>query len=397
MDAPGTPLPSDDELPLTAEHTAPQLPTFSPAAPPFRPSTSVAARTSSLRVPPIPDPSSRAARQLLLIPESDLTERYDLSGEEAKALLEDIAWHCSPLRGVVAPLEHTPDTRMVPTGLRALDEVLLGGLREGFLVELTGASGSGKSWEALHWARHAAMEHRRPVLWLHTCPSAGMDAWVTAALSQSDTNGGRRHRRAPWQLHFRTAPLTTMAEAMSALGTLLDGNQSLLRTGEEGWTSGLLVVDSLSQLVHRSYTGSEEDCMQRQLDLVDLMEQLKRVAVAQRVCVLLLTASVALTASSTEDRCGEFGSLLYHTVNVRLRLSHGLCWDKLARRCVWRRQLLVQKCPLSGPCSVVLVGQGPLYSQAFVATFDTSSILSEEAPAAMDVWDNVHVPSVLHL
>lgn len=78
---------------------------------------------------------------------------------------DDGAFFGDAVKGLVAQLLKEPDQahdqhRVIPTGLRDLDELLAGGLRTGQISVLTGASGVGTSTLGLTLARSAAIHQR---------------------------------------------------------------------------------------------------------------------------------------------------------------------------------------------------------------------------------------------
>lgn len=87
---------------------------------------------------------------------------------------------------VVARLLDKPNARadhdrVIPTGLRLLDEILAGGLRTGQTTVVAGRSGEGASTFALGMARSAALRHRLPTAVL--APDAPEAELVTRLIS----------------------------------------------------------------------------------------------------------------------------------------------------------------------------------------------------------------------
>ncbi|CAC9459899.1 conserved hypothetical protein [Leishmania infantum JPCM5] len=304
----------------------------------------------------------------------------------------------------------------LPTGLRSLDAALLGGLRRGWVTELTGLPGTGKTTLAAEWCR-SCLRHARSCGTAHDCvwlqSGSAVHSAVLATAQEADAT-----------------ELSSLVDAVHvACLSSLDGLQQLLARwqGTEGSASplstvGLIVLDSITDLMRRSFRFEDDDALQRHEALATTLQSLKRLAEEQRVAVLVITqqqrhpwpalgrSSISHTIRgvyeedgnededdseawgseysrhasggagvvgphacrsdfSSED-VGQLGRLFFHNVNVRLQLRAGVrsagCrpspskpfdaggpeGDREALRLRW--QLEVLKSPLCAPFAVGL-------------------------------------------
>jgi hypothetical protein len=286
---------------------------------------------------------------------------------------------------VVAPASSsspsTPCSPVLSTGLPTLDAATLGGLRRGWVTELTGLPSCGKTTLAASWCRHVLRCSAQgcDVVWLQS--SAAVHTAVVS-IGVEDNSVAEQRRCLQDALHV--ACLLDL-DALQDLLQLWLGDPASLRT------VGLVVLDSLSELVHRSFSYGGEDGLQRHDALASVLQALKRVAEERQVSVLLLsqqqqaplpsrssvsaeedsdwTAAAAAPpligrGASASVEVGALGRLFFHSVNVRLRLREVCGADAAAfdsatfaftaspTRTQW--QLEVLKCPLCAPLAIVL-------------------------------------------
>ncbi|AYU76792.1 hypothetical protein, conserved [Leishmania donovani] len=259
----------------------------------------------------------------------------------------------------------------LPTGLRSLDAALLGGLRRGWVTELTGLPGTGKTTLAAEWCR-SCLRHARSCGTAHDC------VWLQSGSAVHSAVLATAHEEAD------ATELSSLVDAVHvACLSSLDGLQQLLARwqGTEGSASplstvGLIVLDSITDLMRRSFRCEDDDALQRHEALATTLQSLKRLAEEQRVAVLVITqqqrhpwpalgrSSISHTIRgvyeedgnededdseawgseysrhasggagvvgphacrsdfSSED-VGQLGRLFFHNVNVRLQLRAGV-------------------------------------------------------------------------
>ncbi|TPP53065.1 Rad51 family protein [Leishmania donovani] len=238
----------------------------------------------------------------------------------------------------------------LPTGLRSLDAALLGGLRRGWVTELTGLPGTGKTTLAAEWCR-SCLRHARSCGTAHDC------VWLQSGSAVHSAVLATAHEEAD------ATELSSLVDAVHvACLSSLDGLQQLLARwqGTEGSASplstvGLIVLDSITDLMRRSFRCEDDDALQRHEALATTLQSLKRLAEEQRVAVLVITqqqrhpwpalgrSSISHTIRgvdfSSED-VGQLGRLFFHN------------GDREALRLRW--QLEVLKSPLCAPFAVGL-------------------------------------------
>ncbi|CBZ24478.1 conserved hypothetical protein [Leishmania mexicana MHOM/GT/2001/U1103] len=305
----------------------------------------------------------------------------------------------------------------LPTGLRSLDAALLGGLRRGWVTELTGLPGTGKTTLAAAWCR-SCLRHARSCGATHDC------VWLQSGSAVHSAVLAIAHEEPD------ATELPPLADAVHvACLSNLDGLQQLL----DRWqgtevsasplsTVGLIVLDSITDLMRRSFRFEDDDALQRHEALATTLQSLKRLAEEQRVAVLVITqqqrhpwpafgqSSISHTsrgvyeADGNEDEgdseawgsgyvrhasggsgvvgphacrgdfssedVGQLGRLFFHNVNVRLQLRAGVrpagCRPSPCTPCGaggpegdrealrFRWQLEVLKSPLCAPFAVAL-------------------------------------------
>ncbi|KPI85522.1 hypothetical protein ABL78_5403 [Leptomonas seymouri] len=303
-------------------------------------------------------------------------------------------------------------TAPLPTSLATLDAALLGGLRRGWITELTGPASSGKTTLATAWCHHNLNEAARTsavgydCVWLQS-HSTVEAAVLSIATGMGDASAGARvtveATRDYLQDSMHVACLPDLDALQDLLQLWLDDPSSLR-------TVGLVVVDSITELVRKSFSYREQDALHRHEALASVLQTLKRIAESRQVAVLVLSQQHALhfppirgggsggfndtdendatardssssyfgfhgkswTASGVEGDAlsspdvGELGRLFFHSVNVRLQLravrrvdataatwnSPGLSLSATPISTCW--QLDILKCPLCAPLSVAL-------------------------------------------
>lgn len=309
------------------------------------------------------------------------------------------------------------------TGWPTLDAALLGGLRRGWIMELTGPAQSGKTRVAATWCR-AIMEDGADCIWLQPSsatrtPFAAFDASANGCSSSSSSGGGGQGQRSMEEaLH---------AACVSDLDALQDLLHVWLRDLSHLRRVGIVVVDSFPDLLRRSFSFGEHDALQRHDALANVSHALKRLAEEARVVVLLITQhsstghtsffqasdtplsdglgrttrSVGHSNNNYDDGgtgdavqrgvesrssadVGELGRLFFHNVNVRLRLRtvrvrpSRKSWSAREQ---WRLEVL--KCPLCAPLSIALRAEVQHPSTQSSSDVCSPFLSVSEAPAAL--------------
>lgn len=290
----------------------------------------------------------------------------------------------------------------VPTGLRTLDSALLGGLRRGWVTELTGLPGSGKTTLAAAWSRHAIQHaahsgQRCDGVWLQS-GSAVPPAVLSIAFDPEAQRGGDAASRClADSVHVATLGDLDELQDMLCVWAAEDPEVCALRN------VGLIVVDSITDLVRRAFAYRDADALRRHNAVAAVLQTLKRIADVFNVAVLVVTQQqqqqqipqsraerapdASRRQSSRDDNdvdedgglnmtrgghsrsaaaedVGQLGRLFFHNVNVRLQLRSGApvvasaMFDAddgdstAAQRLRW--QVEVIKSPLCAPFAVAL-------------------------------------------
>lgn len=307
-------------------------------------------------------------------------------------------------------------TSALATGLPTLDAALLGGLRRGWITELTGLPNSGKTTLAMAWCRHQLQRDTScDCVWLQSKPCVDL-----ALLALAELDGKKLADQS--RRDVRDAVHVASLPDLDALHALL---QTWLSDAASLNSVGLLVIDSITELARNTFSYRAHDTLQRHDALANLMQTLKRLAEEQQVAVLVLTQHHPLQASpfrrdyqsgvpteseeedgdlhadsyarsvdasrsggrppnagdQPSDRgllhspdVGELGRLFFHNVNVRLRVREAvptyadaeaaaaaapiffdpatMAFTAPPLRPQW--QLEVLKCPLCAPLAIGL-------------------------------------------
>ncbi|KAG5484716.1 hypothetical protein LSCM1_06534 [Leishmania martiniquensis] len=322
---------------------------------------------------------------------------------------------CASTMALAAPSStHTS----VPTGLRSLDAGLLGGLRRGWVTELTGLPGTGKTTLAAAWCR-SCLRHAVSSGVAHSC------VWLQSGSAVDSAVLAIAHQEA----NVVGAPPLAGAAHVVCLADLDELQRLMGRwqiTGASGpplTTVGLIVLDSITDLVRRSFRFRDDDVLQRHDALAMALQSLKRLAEEQHAAVLVITqqqrhSPPAFAKSTTSRTCrgtdeedgnedeedeeawgsgcggrasvvgahagggnfsaenvGQLGRLFFHNVHVRLQLRAGVpcagCGSSSPTPCDagdgkyevntmrLRWQLEVVKSPLCAPFAVALRLRAP--------------------------------------
>ncbi|GET86629.1 hypothetical protein, conserved [Leishmania tarentolae] len=262
----------------------------------------------------------------------------------------------------------------LPTGLGSLDAALLGGLRRGWVTELTGLPGTGKTTVAASWCRNSLYRAR-------SCGVAHDCVWLQSGSTVHSAVLGIAHE----ETDANELPSLADAVHVACLSGLDDLQQLLGRwqgtavSASALSTVGLIVMDSITDLMRRSFRYEDDDALERHEVLATILQSLKRLAEEQQVAVLVITqqqrySSPAFRQSaiqhtsrgmyeedSNEDEddseargrvcgvhaegstgivdshagrsdfssedVGQLGRLFFHNVNVRLQLRAGVPSD----------------------------------------------------------------------
>lgn len=177
--------------------------------------------------------------------------------------------------------------RVIPTGFRDLDDVLAGGLRTGQIAALTGETGAGVSTLALAFARHAALRHEIPTVFLAPeVPGTEIGLRIIAAetmirhhaLRSGSLDNRERQLLRDKRTRITAAPLTVVADKDDVLSpeALLEDVRYLASSPGVR----LIVVDGLS-------------CAGQ---LREVMPELAALARSQRIALVVTCAERSLPA-----------------------------------------------------------------------------------------------------
>ncbi|KEG09287.1 DNA repair protein [Trypanosoma grayi] len=200
----------------------------------------------------------------------------------------------------------------IPTGHECLDSALMGGIGCGLVTEITGATGAGKTAFALHLALHAASytaadPRKARTLWITTdaaaFPAAAAVERVLQQHLEAQSKNGSSEEAEDALRDVTVALHATLAQLRAWL-------PALRRHLAQCVNVRLVVLDSFSTLVRRSFPGVEEEVAERHEAVAELLGILKEIA--QEYCV----AVVVTTLSGS-----ELGHSFLHAVNTRLRLT----------------------------------------------------------------------------
>lgn len=221
---------------------------------------------------------------------------------------------------VVADILSNNCSRVLPTGHECLDSALKGGVSCGSITEITGATGSGKTALALHFALHSATNtqndsQRAGTLWI-TSDASAFPALAAAEVlkchAEAHCSGGEKKDNIEDALRAVSVVVcTTLIDLRNFISAL---RRHILRQPNVR----LVVLDNFSTLVRRCFPGVDDEVAERHEAVTELMSIFK--AIAQEFSV----AVVITTLSGT-----ELGHSFLHAMNTRFRLTQSL----LVRRC----------------------------------------------------------------
>ncbi|KAL7704904.1 hypothetical protein N2W54_001973 [Lotmaria passim] len=182
----------------------------------------------------------------------------------------------------------------LPTGLPTLDAALLGGLRRGWVTELTGLANSGKTTVAASWCRHTLKDAGRMSMegcdwvWLQSYSTIEAAVWSIAADAELSDTAARRGKSGQDAVHV--ACLSDLEALQRLVQCWLDDPTSL-------HSVGVVVLDSITEMVRNSFSFREQDALQRHDALAGVLQMLKQLAEERQVAVLILTQQHARHAS----------------------------------------------------------------------------------------------------
>jgi DNA repair protein RadB len=187
----------------------------------------------------------------------------------------------------------------LPTGLRAVDALLGGGLDTDSLTELYGEGGSGKTLFCLHIATRVALEGR----WVFYIDTEGVSLDRLEAIS-----GGRLPQVLKRMLVATPHDLTEQTKAVATAAALArDGQRPV----------GLIILDSATFYYRLTLSGDDEDAGRAALvhELADLLS----VAVRDGIPVLFTNQVWRNLRGNTLEPLG--GSFVNHAAKTILRFD----------------------------------------------------------------------------
>jgi len=229
----------------------------------------------------------------------------------------------------------SPDT--IATGFPSLDRLLGGGLRGGDLTVLGGDVGSGKSALALAIALRIAQQRQRVIYFSGEMTTERLLERVLAIEGRvrvDDLRSGVVNDVARASVG---AAAVRMRELLPQIEPLAPGGIAALAERLEGAGTDLVIIDSLQSLARGAQQMDEE--------LADAVRRLKRLALEQRLAVLVTAQLPHLTARDdrrpTLEDFGALGAVKHHA-DVVLGLYREDMYDR-RREIEGATELLVRK------------------------------------------------------
>ncbi|KAL2651888.1 hypothetical protein R1flu_020016 [Riccia fluitans] len=205
--------------------------------------------------------------------------------------------------------------RYLSLGCRSIDELLQGGIQEGTLTELVGASSTGKTQICMQAAACAAYNHQCSVIFVDTCGAfssqrvAHMLGGILGSLLQVEDQ--RTELTSALKRIERIAVFDVFA-----LLTFLQGIYDTLQAGAEKNRLRLLIIDSVSSVISPVLGGNHS---QGHALMISVGQILKKLAARQRLAILITNHTVAGIGSHPRPALGGSWKAVPHT---RLMLSH---------------------------------------------------------------------------
>ena len=219
-------------------------------------------------------------------PLESVARLLDIDLAAAERIIDAVAAKIAP---PAAPLLSLPQCGFIRTSLPSLDASMGGGIPGGYIVEVVGPPGVGKSQFAMMTAALCASDEQGGVLYIDT--ERKYSHQRVAQVAQKDVAS---------RLHVREAA------TLSGLLALCDDLE--LQVAEVG--ARLVVIDSVAAVVR----CEDLSAVARSQLLSKLAVQLKHLAHRYGLAVIL-------TNQVTADSQAALGNTWHHAVHIRLRLS----------------------------------------------------------------------------
>ncbi|KAL3699946.1 hypothetical protein R1sor_017968 [Riccia sorocarpa] len=200
-------------------------------------------------------------------------------------------------------------------GCESIDKLLEGGIQEGTLTELVGASSTGKTQICMQAAACAAYNQQCSVIYVDTCGAfssqrvAHMLGGMLGSLLQVE------EQRTELTLSLKSIERIAVFDIFSLL-TFLQGTYDKLLTESENWRLRLLIIDSVSSVISPVLGGNHS---QGHALMISVGQILKKLAARQRLAILFTNHTVAGIGGQPRPALGGSWKSVPHT---RLMLSH---------------------------------------------------------------------------
>ncbi|CAK9196639.1 unnamed protein product [Sphagnum troendelagicum] len=251
------------------------------------------------------------------------------------------AWGSGTLKEVVAEILHYLECQRVglksglrgvqdmqamgiqylPTGCDSLDAILEGGLREGTLTELVGASATGKTQLCMQVAASVAYKCRALVAYIDTCHSFSSIRVAHMVGTLIKTSEGHQGGVAADELGKVLKGILKFSafDIYSALSILHELHASIsnnFQAPEEFRHLRLLIVDSASSLISPILGGNQ---IQGHALMVGMGAILRKLAIENHLAVLITNHTVGGEFGQPKPALGESWKRI---PDVRLLLTH---------------------------------------------------------------------------
>ncbi|KAG6549630.1 hypothetical protein Mapa_008608 [Marchantia paleacea] len=207
------------------------------------------------------------------------------------------------------------EVRYLPLGCESIDNLLRGGMQEGTITELVGASSTGKTQMCMQAAAYASYKLRCSVIYIDTCGAfsaqriAHMLGGILGSLVQVE------EQRDGLTLAMKSIQRLAYFDIFSVLAFLQDLHITL-QAGSEHSSLRLLIIDSISSVISPVLGGNHS---QGHALMISVGQILKKLAITHKLAVLITNHTVAGDGGQPKPALGGSWKSVPHT---RLMLSH---------------------------------------------------------------------------
>lgn len=206
----------------------------------------------------------------------------------------------------------------LPTGCESLDGLLHGGLRDGMVTELVGASSSGKTQVCMQTAASAVL-HGVMVSYIDTCNSFSslrlsemLSGLITSGKYQEQWN---LERALKFVIYYRVHDAFSLLELLHRIDANFTACAEEKRESDTPKNVKLLILDSISSVVSPILSNTQ---VQGHALMMNCGHTLKKIANDNSICVMVTNHMVAGENGILKPALGESWRTVAH---VRLALS----------------------------------------------------------------------------